>query len=395
MTTLRNQRGDQVLSREDVKQALLQYAQLYGTDFPQSAFAPSQANRNGRPELVERYYAGRTPGEPDSEPWISLNGIKSKYDGSWNAARKDAGLPLNTTGPREDRPRRKPGEADPILNVRERRVVVDRTATVTFLERQLKNQERRADRLAEELDAEKARKAPIEGPTPREVELRKRLADETHRYKDVKRELHNAVRRESRARASADRGDRRANAAALREVDRLTQRLVEAQDENRELRGHKPVAKPVTKIRTKTKTKIVTQVVTDPVLMKTIEKLEARLAETRSALSLAKAAHAETVDTLAGYRKEAVAEALASQKVRTADRRVAEIERQLAQLMEVLAGERRVPNRAEIDALRRDGPVGDAVIVAAVKHVARSGGRDKVAALWELIAAARNRIDRL
>src|ERR1700758_999100 len=85
-------------SRTYYIEALREYARLFGDDFPQSAFAPSQAKRNGRPDLVEVYYQPR----PSGGNWPSLNAIKLHF-GSWNEAREAAGFPPNQTGPASGR----------------------------------------------------------------------------------------------------------------------------------------------------------------------------------------------------------------------------------------------------------------------------------------------------
>lgn len=361
-------------SRDYYLEAGSEYVRLYGADqMTAASFSPPAAKRGGRPDLVERYYKGRTCADgswPDGDPvaWPSLNAIKKAF-GSWNAFRDALELPANTTVPM--RGRRKPGEAEPILNVRDRRVAAPSAGNTTWLRRQLEKAERRAERLAEELDAEKSKN---DAETPREVELRRRLSDEAHRRKDVQRELHNAVRREARARATSARGDRRQDAAALREVDRLTQRLVVAQDRIRDLSTAETL-RPQPKPKEKTRTRTVTKTVQDAVLLRNLERLEAQVTELRASAARSEAARAELAERLATIRRDAISRAVATQRVQVAERRVTEVEKRMAEQAEVLVGERRQLTNEEIARLRRDGPAGDVLFIGAVKKIGRAEGK--------------------
>ena len=370
-----------------------EYVRRFGENqLTQAAFNPSTAKRAGRPDLVERYYSGRE----DGTSWPSLNAIKRHWP-KWNDFRKELGLKPNSTGPGPNG-RRKTGEAEPILDVRERRVIVESGARAEWLQRQLDRQTRRADRLAEQLDAERAnlaeqleRSSAEFRETEKILELRKRLADELHRRKDVQRELHNAIRRESRARASSERADRRGNAASLREVDRLTQKLVEAQNEIRELRV---TSTSVPKPKTRTVTRTVK--IQDEKLINPVEKLEARVTDLRVSLRAMTESRDEALSRLATIRIEAVESAQESIQVRKAEYALAEASRRVDELSEILLGAHRMPTEAEMQKLRTDGPAGDSVLKAAVLRVARSEGKGaRKEALWSLIGSARNWIDRL
>ncbi len=379
--------GPLARSRNWYLEAGREYVRRYGaSELTASAFNPAAAKRNGRPDLVERYYAARE----DGTIWPSLNAIKLNFDGSFNEYRRALGLPKNKVGGLK---RRRPGEAEPILHVRERRVVEGGASTI-WLKRQLDKAERRAERLAEQLDAEKSKPQPepklVDLATPKETELRRRLADEKHRRKEVQRELHNAIRRESRARASANRSlNRRTDDSALKEVDRLTDRLAEAEDR---LRDRKPTSTP----KTVTKTVTRTVKVQDELLLRKVARTEEQVTELRSALSRSELALDEAKDRLAVIRQSALTEAAASQRVRSAERRVAELETQLIKQTEILVGEHRLLRSDEVDALRNTGPAGRAVFAAMIKRVAHAEGKGATkTALWDVIAAARNWIDRL
>lgn len=384
MSALRDTRVSRVTrSRDFYLEAGREYVRRYGADeMTASSFNPASAKRNGRPDLVDRYYAGRE----DGSTWPSLNAIKKNFDGSFHAYRRALGLPKNKVGGTK---RRRPGEAEPILTIRERRII-SASAGTGWLKRQMEKAERRAERLAERLDEEKAKHQPVAEPTAKEIELRQRLADEKHRRKEVQRELHNAVRREARARANATKVRyRRANTCALKEVDRLTQRLAETEARLRKSRS-KSTANGATKVVTKTIK------VQDTQLLRQIEKLEDQVTEMRAALKASEAARAEAVERLADIRQDALAEAVASQKVRSAEKRAGELEVQLAKQAEILTGERRLLDIEKVESMRTDGPAGRAVFTAMVKRVARADGSGATRdALWDVIGSARNWIDRL
>lgn len=363
-------------SRDYYLDALREYAALYGDDFTAACFSPGAAKRAGRPDLVERYYA---PRPSNGAAWPSLNAIKATFDGSFNVARGALGLGPNKTSPAKGR--RKPGEAVPILNVRERRVVVPDAGTA-WLRTQLNKADRRAARLAEQLDDAKIRVVEIPVEDRRKIkDLRDRLSDEKARHRDVRRELAKAERRDERG---------------AREIERLTERLAD-------LRAQEPkvITKTVTqavpgKPRERTKTVTRTVQVPDPVVVRRAERLEARVVELRASLEHTEATRAELAERLAEIRRDAVAVAVESQRVRAAERRVAEVEKRMALQAELLVGERRQLTDEEVKRLRSSGLAGHTVFTAMVKRVARAhGDEERKAALTNAIGAALNWRDRL
>lgn len=402
-TTLRNRGGVAPRPREFYLNAGREYIRRYGADaLTAAAFNPAAAKRGGRPDLVDRYYAGRE----DGTAWPSLNAIKKSFDG-FTKFREELGLPPNSTFPKGGR--RPAGTAEPILEVRERRVIVPGEQTV-WLTRQLHAAERRAARAEERLETEKSRVVEVPEDQTRLVSaLRNRLADERSRRKDLKRELHNAVRREDRARMRAEIAAGGEDPATLREVDRLTDLLAEAEGRIRALEatpaGTKVVvqreivheAEPEIRTRTVTRTRKVT--VPDEKSLRRAERAESRLADLREDLEGVRATRDDLADRLATIRREAVAEALTNQRVRSAEDRAAKLEKQLALQGELLVGQRRALSEEEIESLRRDGPAGEVLFARAVKKVSRAwnaGSRvDTRAALYESMSAAKNWMDRL
>lgn len=357
--------GREARSREWYLEAGREYVRRYGADqLTQAALNPAAAKRNGRPDLVDRYYDGRL----DGTMWPSLNAVKKVF-GTFNAYRAELGLLPNSTGPATGR--RKAGQADPIFTVRERRVVVPDAATV-WLRNQLGKAERRAERLAERLDEAQVREVRVED-VQKITQLRERLADERARHRAVRKEL-----------AKAERRDR----SALREIERLTERLVEVKAQT---------PKVITKtIRAPGKTVTKTVQVTDARLLAEIAKLETQVTDLRASLRAAQTERAELVDRLADVRADATAKAMETLLVRRAERRAAEAEARMAALAELVVGERRQLTDEEIEDLRSDGPAGRAVFVAMVKRAARAEGSGALRdALTDVIAAALNWKDRL
>lgn len=372
-----------------------EYVRRYGADqLTAAALNPASAKRGGRPDLVDRYYAGRE----DGTAWPSLNAVKLNFD-SFVAYREALGLPPNSTGPA--RGRRKAGEAPPILDVRERRVVVPGEQT-SWLRKQLERAERRALRAEEKLEAEKRESGSLPAEHERLVKsLRNRLADEKSRTRDVRRELFNATRREERARARAEIVDKR-DPRTLREVDRLTDRLANALARVRELENSprtKTVvqnSKPEVRVRTRTRT----VEVVDEKSLRRAERAEKRAHELAEELSAVREARNDLADRVATIRREAVAEAVINQRVRVAEARVQKVEKLLEDQAALLVGERRRLTSQEIASLRRDGPAGYVVYARAVKHVARVNaevgpGEELKAALRESMSAGLNWIDRM
>lgn len=379
--------------REFYLDAGREYVRRYGPgELVAAAFNPASAKRGGRPDLVDRYYSGR---EDQGLAWPSLNSIKAAF-GGFVAFREALGLPPNPTGGRS---RRNPGEAEPIFGVRERRVVVPSEQTA-WVRKQLAAAERRALRAEQLLEEAKAQVDEVPAEHERLVKaLRDRLADEKSRHKDARRELHNAVRREDRARARVEIVERR-DPSSLREVDRLTDLLAKSLARVSELEAG-PRAKTVVQksepvVRTKTITRKVE--VLDEKSVRRAERAEARATELREELSALRESRDALADRLGEIRAEAVSQALINQRVRAAEARVQEVEKQMADQAMLLVGERRQLTSEEVRELRTNGPAGHTIFVRAVKNVARAHadgtGEQLRAALREAMSAAQNWSDR-
>lgn len=377
-------------SREFYLEAGREYVRRFGADqLVAAALNPASAKRGGRPDLLDRYYEGRE----DGSAWPSLNAVKAAF-GGFIAYRKALGLPPNPTGGSH---RRRPGEAEPIFTVRERRVVVGAEENA-FIRKQLAAAERRALRAEERLEEAKLRVDEVPEEHERTVEaLRMRLADERSRRKDVQRELNNATRREDRARARTQT----LSPKALRDVDRLTERLAASEALVRRLQAAPGTVGRVPEVRTKIKTKVRTRTVevADEKALRRAERAEKRVTELREELEAVRSAREDLANRLAGIRREAVLEAVATERVRSAERRVNEVEKKMAAMTELLIGERRQLTSAEVASLRTSGPAGHTVFLRAVKRVARTYaevgvGAELHAALRESMSAAQNWIDR-
>lgn len=370
-----------------------EYVRRFGSDaLTAAAFNPAAAKRGGRPDLVERYYDGR---ENDGGAWPSLNSIKKTFDG-FTKFREALGLPPNSTYPAGGR--RPPGTAEPIFNVRERRI--QPSEQTVWMQKQVAIAERRALRAEERLEDEKAKVVRMEAAAaavpPDQarlvVALRERLADEKHRYKAIKKELFNAERREERARARIEVLEAKDDPRALREIDRLTDRLAAAQSK---LRERPRDVKTITKTKTRTRT----VEVADERALRRAERAEAALAAAREDLASARESRDEYAARLSEIRREEIARVLESERVRGLESRVADLERELEDQGELLVGERRALSEEEVEKLRRDGPAGEVVFKRAVVKLARAraaGSRqDQKAALYEAMVAAKNWSDRL
>lgn len=315
-------RKTQTLTREAVVEALQLYGELYGPDFPQSAFAPSQAKRNGRPELVDLYYKGR----PDGRRWPSLNAIKDKF-GTWNAARGAAGFPPNSTGPASGR--RKPGEAEPILNIRERLVYVSDDRAVAAM----------------------------------------------HRAKLAEEKLGRALERARIAEAKLkDRPVQTAPKIVTRTQTKTVTKVVKVTDDE-ELRA--------VRIRL-ADTEAALRAVKDQLKAENLEhgRMVDQIAQARSEATQSRS-----------EAKEAVTAMLAAEsRQRAAERLTERLRRDLAEQGRAITGEKRRLTRAELTRLRTEGPAGPAVLAKALDSLAKARRRDSKEqlerALLEVASAA-------
>lgn len=378
MATVREQIADGrkvgVLTRDDIIKALREYGELYGPGFSQSAFNPSSAKRAGRPDLVELYYKGR----PNGERWPSLNAIKTKFGGSWNDARAAAGFAPNTTGPAAGR--RKAGDAEPILNVRERLVYISSAKTRQVVEK-LRRAEDRSMRLEARLDAarDEVRELRARGPRvvvdrPARVKTEVKTVTKTVKVKDeraLERLRSKLADSEASRRATEDqlRAEKRDHDRAMVAVENARAEAAasvrDAEDATREYKG----------------------------MADRLSAAEGRVARLRAELDQAR-------EVLVGVSEAAAASDLVSQaeaRVEQAELRAARAEREMAEQGAAVTGELRRLTAGELADLRVRGPAGPAVMAKALKKLAsaRAGRGDMRAALAEVARAAVSWEDRL
>lgn len=357
------------LTREDIIEALQEYARLYGDAFTAACFTPSGAKWGGRPELRERYYQGR----PDGRRWPSLNAIKAQFDGSFNAAREAAGFEPNKTGPPRDR--RAAGTAAPI------RDVVDH---VVYLPSEKAKQEReRAERLAARLEralvrARRAEQVIVEmrerrAPVARVARGPARAVKTVTKTKTVKVRDERAVER-LRAKLADEQAARRAvedqSRASTRDRDRASDRAVRAEAELADMTSE----------------------------LRQVSNERARLTDQlQVARERVERLRGELVDAQAGesdVRERALAAdfvRVAEERVEEAELRAARAERQAAEQGAAVTGEMRVLTQAELVELRAKGPAGPAVLAHAFRKLARARsetGGDLDAALVAVARAA-------
>lgn len=354
--------GPKALTREHAADALREYAEMYGADFTTAAFNPSVARWRDQPELVDRYYAGR----PDGRPWPSLNSIKKVFGGNWNAARRAAGLPENRPGPRRDG-----GLHGPIRDLRIQRVVVrSGRADDEKLHRRLNRAEAKAARLEAELAdrpvvvktvTQKAPKPQTKTITKTKTvtkrderaleRLRGQVADERTRRVASDDQAKAAVRDRDKARREVEKMRLSLDASALEakeardEANRMADRLAAAESRVERLRDD----------------------------LDEMTEMQAR------------------ADGDARHRA-AIAEQVRRAEMRAdqAEMRAARAEREMAEQVQAITGERRKLTAAEMAELRRQGPAGPKVLGDALKSLARArAGRGRLAeALTDVASAA-------
>jgi hypothetical protein len=370
------------LTRDEAIDALREYARLYGPDFTQAAFNPANARWQKRPDLIERYEAGR----PDGRPWPSLNALKSTApDESFSRLRELAGFKRNKPGGAASRRSTVPTDDE----MPDRRVIVRAIRTpdahADMLNRELRKATER-EQTAKRLLAESRRevKRLRERKPERELVVRDRPVTrvvEKTKTKTVKVRDDRALKaaREQRDAWRADATSMsRARDTALREAERLRDRLAD-------------MAATLDEERAEAATSMSAAYDTSNRLTaaeRRVEALTAELADVR----------AESI--------EAVERASALELVRAAERRVeaAELravkaERVAAEHGAAVTGELRTLTSHELAELRSSGPGGESVMTAALKGLAtarRMNTPGKMSmALWDVARAALTWRDRL
>lgn len=364
-------------SRDYYIEAVREYFARYG-EVTAACFAPASAKRNGRPDLVERYYAGRESGDP----WPSLNALKKNFGGSFVNVLRAAGLPENSTGPA--RGRRAPGEAEPILHVRER-IRYMPSDRVLEAQKRVRRAEERAERLrarlekAERVIAEmRERRAPVQTVVrDRPVKITKtKTITKTVKVRDeralerlrVKLADSEAARRALADQAKAEARDR---TRAEREVENLRAEQAALAAEARSA-------------------------------AEAADRASDRLAAAEARAERLAVELEQAREQLLGASEAAIASDLVRQaeaRVNEAEVRAARAEREMAEQAAAITGELRKLTQVELAELRVKGPAGPVVMAKALKRLALArsrGGTDPLrAALLEVARAAVTWLDRL
>src|SRR3712207_2602011 len=90
------------LTREQVIERIIRWNALYGEPPSTADWNPSLARWRAQEWRIERYRLG----DPETgRPWPSLNSAKRLFDGSFDAAVREAGLVPHRPGPRRRPPR--------------------------------------------------------------------------------------------------------------------------------------------------------------------------------------------------------------------------------------------------------------------------------------------------
>jgi hypothetical protein len=346
-------------TRETIITALQRYEALYGHSTA-ACFSPSAAKWGDRPELAERYVQG----DPETgAAWPSLNAIKSRFDGSFNAARVAAGLPVNRPGPALGK--RAAGAHAPDRDTRHVVRTVYRDGGATKAE--LAKAERRAERLAAKVARLEAQLAKPVKPPKVEKEVvtktkvvRERVTD-TSAVERAKRKAEKANAAVAEMRESvgvAERAVREARDAATRaaaKLERSEATVSELRAERRALRSAVDRAADRAAVASRE-----------------VEELRGRAPVV---------VHEES--------PEAAVVRDAEKRAHAAELRAARAERELMETVALVKGERRRLTQAEVAELRRSGPAGKPLVAAALQKLARAkSAQDKALALGELASAA-------
>ncbi|PTL58769.1 hypothetical protein [Paraconexibacter algicola] len=230
--------GRSASTREEILTAIRRWNDLFGEPPCTADWNPSVARWRAQEWRIERYAAG----DPDTGArWPSLNAVKRRFDGSFDAAVREAGLVPRRPGPR----RRAPGTARPDVPPREPLppVALDDAlraahALVAAADARAAEAERRAEDALRRARAERAR-ADREQARAAESRLRaRRLADRARRAieaRDRARERELRVVAAARAacedRLAAARADADQRIAAARAREQAASRRADRAEE--------------------------------------------------------------------------------------------------------------------------------------------------------------------
>lgn len=366
------------LTRDEALDALREYARLYGPDFTQAAFNPANARWQHRPDLIERYEAGR----PDGRPWPSLNALKSTAPGkSFSRLRELAGFERNKPGGSAQRRAAVPTDDE----MPERKVIVRAVRTpdthAEMLTRELRKateREQTAKRLLREARTEvkRLRERPV---IEARTEVKTVVKRETVKVADPKIERALVKAREQRDDARAAVRAERDQAAAL---DRDLQRArTTIENLTAERDASHADATEAARLGNQASDRLAAA-------ESRADALAQDLAEARAV-----ADDASEMAMVSGLVRKA------EQRVYDAELRAARAERTAAEHGQAMTGELRMLTHAELDELRSRGPAGEDMMAAALKKLAKArkmpGDGKMEAALIDIARAAVTWRDRL
>jgi hypothetical protein len=347
--------GTQKLTRSQAITLLQEYHARYG-EINAACLNPSSAKWTNRPDLVERYYAGRENGEP----WPSLNSVKRLFDGSWTAAMIEAGFEPNKSGPD-----RRYGGA-PIRDVRVQRVFVEKTADspqIARLEGKLDRATARAERAERLLAEVKADRKPKVKTVVREKVITKTVT------KPVKV-------REDDPRLSARLADARAALAAAQD-----QTSAAVRDRLAVRRDLESMARDLTAALSDVRD-----------ANERVNTLEDQLNVSERLITSRNAALEIASGKLDERSRDFSRVSEAEKRAQEAEMRAARAERQMVEQAAAITGERRRLTSTEVAELRAKGPTGEAVVAKALGSLAKArrhhNRTETIAALTEVASAA-------
>ncbi|CAA9519260.1 MAG: hypothetical protein AVDCRST_MAG85-2802, partial [uncultured Solirubrobacteraceae bacterium] len=216
------------LTREQVIEKILRWNALYGEPPSTADWNPSLARWRAQEWRIERYRLG----DPETgERWPSLNSAKRLFDGSFDAAVREAGLVPHRPGPR----RRAAGVARPDVEQRAPQAPREVEAELVAASERVLEAERRAVRAEERARRVASR---VESADERVAEARDRARDAERRAGERVREAERRARTAERAAEQAvARVDARAEGRARRVASRVEsadERVAEARDRARD-----------------------------------------------------------------------------------------------------------------------------------------------------------------
>jgi hypothetical protein len=338
--------------RETVIEKIKRWVELYDEPPKSADWNPSAAKWAGQTWRIERYRLG----DPATgEPWPSLNAAKRAFDNSLDEAVRAAGYEPAKPGPKR-------ASARPVLPD----LPPDVSAALGAVRAEVRRLEEKVATRDRMLERERARRERAEAMRPRSTTrtvtrvVEKPVGDEKAETR-LKAKLDDATL--AVARAQADAADARDEAkTAQREAAKLASRI-----ERAEAKAQTTIAELRDERRT---------------LKREAALAEDRAAAAETALERERARGPEVqvvtreVEVQSVSDRE-VAAAMAARdraehEAHEADLRAARAERELAETVALVTGEKRRLTQAEVETLKRKGPAGPAVLSAALQAVTRA-----------------------